>query len=92
MTDKICGDCQHFNWSVGECTNPPHSHFRVKANHRACSVYADVGIKAREIVRRFIEDNGIGCVETIYQTDRVAENALPLIEALCELMGYKREA
>lgn len=43
-----------------------------------------------EIIRDFVEDNGITCNETIWQTDWVSENALPLISQLVEIVGYKK--
>lgn len=36
----------------------------------------------------FINKNQIGCSETIYQSDRVIENSLPLIEQICNAIGY----
>lgn len=41
-----------------------------------------------EIVRRFMEENSVTCEETIFQTDRVQENATTLIAALCGVVGY----
>ena len=43
-----------------------------------------------EIIRVFVEDNGITCKEVIWQTDWVSENALPLINQLVEIVGYKK--
>ena len=40
---------------------------------------------------RFIEEQDIHCAETIYQTDRIAENALQLIEDICEEVGYNND-
>lgn len=45
-------------------------------------------LRSREICRRFIADQEITCPETIYQTDRVIENAPEFIEQICELIGY----
>lgn len=39
-------------------------------------------------VTAFIEEHGISCPETIYQTDRVIENAAQLIEKLADVVGY----
>lgn len=39
-------------------------------------------------VKQFIEDNDISCEETIYQTDRVVENALDFIAKLANIVGY----
>lgn len=41
--------------------------------------------------KSFIEKQGIGCGETVYQTDRVIENALQFIEGVCEIVGYFEE-
>jgi len=41
-----------------------------------------------DVCAKFIRENGITAPETVYQTDRVAENSLPLIEAICEAVGY----
>jgi hypothetical protein len=38
--------------------------------------------------RKFIEDNGITCPETIGQCDWVIENAYDFIEGICERVGY----
>jgi len=39
--------------------------------------------------REFIDKQDIHCTETIYQTDRVIENAYEFIEGVCEIIGYK---
>lgn len=45
------------------------------------------------LCQKFISEQAITCPETIYQTDRVMENAAELIEEICELIGYApREA
>ena len=36
----------------------------------------------------FINKQKIGCAETVYQTDRVIENAYEFIEGICEIVGY----
>jgi hypothetical protein len=38
--------------------------------------------------RDFIDAQRITCAETIYQTDRVIENAYEFIEGICERLGY----
>ena len=43
------------------------------------------------LCENFVADNNITCCETIYQTDRVVVNALPLIERVCEIVGYEPE-
>lgn len=40
------------------------------------------------VCKKFIEDQTIRCAETIYQTDRVIENAYEFIESVCEVVGY----
>lgn len=41
--------------------------------------------------RQFVEDQKIGDAETVYQTDRVIENAYEFIEGICERVGYFTE-
>lgn len=36
----------------------------------------------------FIRENSISCAESIYQRDKIPENALELIEKVCEIVGY----
>ena len=36
----------------------------------------------------FIEEQNIGCADTIYQTDWVIENAYGFIERVCDEVGY----
>lgn len=45
----------------------------------------------RKVCEKFIEDQRIHCVETIYQTDRVIENAYEFIEAVCDHVGYYQD-
>lgn len=44
------------------------------------------------LCRDFIKKHRIACAETIYQTDRVTEDATTFIEQVCDLVGYKSEA
>lgn len=44
--------------------------------------------KLEKLVRKFMSDNDITCEETIYQTDRVIENAYDFIAELCGAVGY----
>ena len=44
-----------------------------------------------DLCREFIKENKIDCSETIYQTDKVAENSLEFIESICELIGYHED-
>lgn len=45
----------------------------------------------REIVEQFRDDQKISCPETIYQSDRVIENAYELIEKLIDVVGYWKD-
>ena len=47
--------------------------------------------KIRNIVEQFRDDHQIRCAETIYQTDRVIENAYVLIEKLIGVVGYWKD-
>lgn len=40
------------------------------------------------IVENFIKQNKIYCPESIYQSDRVIQNAYEFIEQLCDIVGY----
>lgn len=40
------------------------------------------------VCMKFIKAQGIGCQETIYQTDWVIENAYEFIEDICDVVGY----
>jgi hypothetical protein len=40
------------------------------------------------VVEGFIREQDIGSVETIYQCDRVIENAYEFIEKCCVVVGY----
>jgi glutaminase len=40
------------------------------------------------IVQDFIRKQEISCSESVYQSDRVIENAYKLIEDLCNVVGY----
>lgn len=44
--------------------------------------------KLKAIVQNFVIAQNIYCAETIYQTDRVIENAYEFIEDLVEIVGY----
>ena len=45
--------------------------------------------KVYQIVKKFVADQRIYCSETVYQSDRVIENAYQFIEELCEVVGYR---
>lgn len=40
------------------------------------------------VCMKFIEEQEIGCAETIYQTDWVIENAYEFVEDVCNVVGY----
>lgn len=42
------------------------------------------------LCEQFIQDQDIICAESIYQTDRVIENALDFIHEVCLIVGYAR--
>jgi len=47
--------------------------------------------QARKLVEhceQFIQDQSISCAETVYQTDRVIENAYEFVEGVCDIVGY----
>lgn len=44
-----------------------------------------------EFCRKFITDQAISCAETVYQTDRVIENAYEFIAGVCEIVGYHQD-
>lgn len=41
-----------------------------------------------DLCEQFIKDNKIDCAETVYQHDRVIENAYDFIKEICEIVGY----
>lgn len=43
------------------------------------------------ICLEFIHKQRIHCPETIYQTDRVIENAYEFIEQICNIVGYVKQ-
>lgn len=44
--------------------------------------------KLFDFCQTFVNDMDIYCSETIYQTDRVIENAYEFIEGICDIVGY----
>jgi hypothetical protein len=42
------------------------------------------------LCNKFIKDNKITCAESVYQTDRVIENAYEFIKQICEIAGYHK--
>lgn len=41
-----------------------------------------------ETCQKFIQDLGISCPESVYQSDRVSLNSLEFIEKVCGIVGY----
>lgn len=41
-----------------------------------------------KVCLEFITKQRIDCAETIYQSDRVIENAYELIKDICDIVGY----
>lgn len=48
----------------------------------------DQMLELYKICSNFITKQRIHCVETIYQSDRVIENAYEFIEYICDIVGY----
>ena len=48
------------------------------------------GAELLTFARGFIETQRITCAETVYQTDRVIENAYEFIEGVCKIAGYAK--
>jgi hypothetical protein len=44
-----------------------------------------------KLCKDFIRSQLITCPETIYQSDRVIENAYEFIESVCEIVGYCKD-
>lgn len=44
--------------------------------------------KLIEVCEKFMEDQNITCAETVYQADRVMENACDFIMEICDIIGY----
>jgi hypothetical protein len=40
---------------------------------------------------KFKTDQRIDCSETVYQTDRVIQNAYEFIDGVCEIIGYPKD-
>lgn len=45
-------------------------------------------VRLWQLCAAFIEENNIYCKETVYQTDRVIENAYSFIGSICDEVGY----
>jgi len=48
----------------------------------------DTETRLKNIVEKFRDQNDIHCPETIYQRDKVIENAYEFIEELMDVVGY----
>lgn len=44
-----------------------------------------------QFCQAFINKQNIHCAETIYQTDRVIENAYEFIDGVCKIVGFKKD-
>ena len=44
--------------------------------------------KLWQVCEQFVTHQNISCAETVYQTDRVIENAYKFIEQVCDVVGY----
>ena len=42
-------------------------------------------------IKAIIDKHEISCGEDIWQSDSIIENALPIIQELCEIVGYYKE-
>lgn len=51
----------------------------------------EMGLALLAEVRDFVAEQNIYCPETIYQMDRVMENASEFIQRLCDIAGYKED-
>lgn len=43
------------------------------------------------LCKKFVVDQEITCSESVYQSDRVIENAYEFIEEICNIVGYYEE-
>ena len=41
-----------------------------------------------KLCRAYVDNQRIGCPESIYQCDRVIENAYEFFAGMCEIVGY----
>lgn len=94
QTDMLADD-----WCIAECQGAKCSAIDGQDHSHECIVEAAetqgwsdapeaIEAKLTVAVTAFIEEHGISCPETIYQTDRVIENAAQLIEKLADVVGY----
>lgn len=51
----------------------------------------DKQIELYDLCLKFIRDNEITCQGTVFQTDKVSENALVFIDQICFIVGYHEE-
>jgi hypothetical protein len=104
-TVQMCGDPEGVKvWDpfelpvkyLGEETLPAGTKFTIevlppKSDNEVQTVDPGDLYQLWNIVEEFVDELDISCSETIYQTDRVIENAAQLIEKLCDLVGYATE-
>jgi len=64
---------------------------RTHAETLAANVAENEEKLARLTIKRFLETHNVTCAETIYQTDKVIENATGLIEDLADIVGYPKD-
>lgn len=94
QTDMLADD-----WCIAECQGAKCGATYGQDHSPECIVEAAetqgwsdapeaIEAKLTVAVTAFIEEHGISCPETIYQTDRVIENAAQLIEKLADVVGY----
>ena len=94
QTDMLADD-----WCIAECQGAKCGATYGQDHSHECIVEAAetqgwsdapeaIEAKLTVAVTAFIEEHGISCPETIYQTDRVIENAAQLIEKLADVVGY----
>ena len=87
------------DWCIAECQGAKCGAIDGQDHSHECIVEAAetqgwsdapeaIEAKLTVAVTAFIEEHGISCPETIYQTDRVIENAAQLIEKLADVVGY----
>lgn len=60
----------------------------VLASYEHMADLMEAHIKLWQVCAQFIEAQNISCAESVYQTDRVIENAYEFIEQVCDIVGY----
>jgi hypothetical protein len=49
------------------------------------------GEKLVELCTKFVTEQEITCSESVYQSDRVIENAYELIDRICKIVGFYKD-